>query len=224
MKTSISEIQGLKCVIRMPDDHTPEKKHPLILFLHGAGTRGTDIQPLEQHLFFKITAQHEAFPFVTVAPLCTENTWFDLFDPLKRLVAELATYDFVDPARIYLMGASMGGYTAWQLAMSIPDMFAAMVPICGGGMYWNAARLVNLPIWAFHGALDQTVLPEESVKMVNAVNKKNGNAKLTLYPNNRHDAWTDTFSNPAVFAWLLKHKKSTGADLTDDYHGSTLYG
>ena len=76
----------------------------------------------------------------------------------------------------------MGAYAAWQLAMTKPDMFAALVPVCGGGMYWNAARLKNIPIRAFHGALDTTVLPEESVHMVAAVNNSGGKAELTVYP------------------------------------------
>ena len=64
----------------------------------------------------------------------------------------------------------MGGYGTWQLAISMPEAFAAIVPICGGGMYWDAGRLKKVPVWAFHGDSDPTVFPEESVKMVNAVN------------------------------------------------------
>jgi predicted peptidase len=105
----------------------------------------------------------------------------------------------------------MGGYGTWQLAVSVPDAFAAMIPVCGGGMYWDAGRLKKIPIWAFHGALDKTVLPEESLKMVAAVNGKGGKAKLTIYPNNAHDAWTDTYSNPEVYAWLLEHTKGESA-------------
>jgi hypothetical protein len=76
----------------------------------------------------------------------------------------------------------MGGYGTWHIAMSLPNYFAAIVPICGGGMYWNAARLVNVPAWAFHGEADSAVYCEESKKMVDAVNAKGGNAKLTIFP------------------------------------------
>ncbi len=126
------------------------------------------------------------YPFMLVAPQCNKNTWFDLMDSLKKLVYLLADDETVDEKRIYLMGLSMGGYGTWQLAMSIPEMFAAIVPICGGGMYWNAGRLANVPVWAFHGKLDTTVFVEESEKMVNAVNAKGGNAKLTIYPELKH--------------------------------------
>ena len=90
---------------------------------------------------------------------------------------------------------------------ALPEAFAAIVPVCGGGMYWDARRLKETPVWAFHGAQDKTVLPEESLHMVEKVNAFGGNAKLTLYPNNAHDAWTDTYSNPEVYAWLLEHIK-----------------
>ena len=84
-------------------------------------------------------------------------------------------------------------------------------------MYWNARRLVNVPVWAFHGAKDPTVLVEESIKMVEAVNKRGGNAKLTIYPENAHDAWTDTFSNPEVYAWLLTNKNENAKALINEY-------
>ena len=147
-----------------------------------------------------------------------------MFDNLKRLVTEVTAYDSVDRSRVYLMGSSMGGYATWQLAMSMPTAFAAIVPICGGGMYWNAARLVNVPVRAFHGALDHTVLVEESVKMVDAVNKNGGNAKLTVYPNNGHDAWSDTYSNPEVYEWLLGNVNKNDLELKDEYKESKIYG
>jgi predicted peptidase len=161
----------------------------------------------------------EDFPFVMVAPVCPEatDTWFDHFPSLKGLIVEVIESDYADPERIYVMGGSMGGYTTWELGMSMPERFAAIVPICGGGMYWNAGRLVNVPVWAFHGAKDPTVLVEESIKMVDAVNKRGGCAKLTIYPNNGHDAWNDTFKNPEVYEWLLSHKNENAKALINEY-------
>ena len=123
-----------------------------------------------------------------------------------------------------MTGGSMGGYATWQLAMSMPEYFAAIAPVCGGGMYWNARRIVNIPIWAFHGGKDPTVFPEESKKMVDAVNKRGGNAKLTIYPENGHDAWTDTYSNPELYRWLLSHTNQNPPVLSDDYSSPHLYG
>ena len=201
------ELNGLTYTVRYPEGFEEGKQYPTILFLHGAGTRWTSLETLEGNAISRYAQANEDFPFVLVMPLCTEETWFDLWQQLKDLVALLQNTPWVDASRLYLSGNSMGGYSAWQLAISVPDAFAAMIPVCGGGMYWDAGRLKKIPVWAFHGALDTTVLPEESQKMVDAVNKRGGNAKLTIYPNNTHDAWTDTYSNPEVYAWLLQHRK-----------------
>jgi predicted peptidase len=214
----------LRYVIRYPEGFSENKRYPVIVFLHGAGTRGDDMSRLISHPFFVLTEKHENFPFLCVAPLCTENTWFDLWEHLEGLIAQIAQLPFADQSRIYLTGASMGGYAAWQLAMSLPEYFAALVPVCGGGMYWNAKRLVDIPVWAFHGAKDRNVLLEESVKMVEAVNRRGGDAKLTVYPENEHDAWSDTYSNPDVFAWLLQHQKKNGESSVDEYNNTAVYG
>ena len=218
------QLGKLRYLITFPEGFSDEKRYPIILFLHGAGSRGSDIRNLISNPFFKLTEKHERFPFVCIAPLCSENTWFDLWEHLEKLVVEIAGLPFADQNRIYLMGASMGGYATWQLAMSMPRYFAAIVPICGGGMYWNAARLVNVPVWAFHGAKDAVVLLEESVKMVEAVKRSGGKAKLTVYPENGHDAWSDTYSDPNVFLWLLQHRCENGNACIDNYNRSDLYG
>ena len=213
-----------KYVIRYPDGFSRGKQYPVILFLHGAGTRGDDINVLKNGLFFTLTGKHREFPFITVAPLCGENTWFDLWESLKDFVREITKFPFADRDRIYLLGTSMGGYAAWQLAMSMPEYFAAVVPVCGGGMYWNAGRLKDVPIWAFHGGKDHVVHVEESVKMVDAVNRNGGKAKLTVYPDNDHDAWSETYSNPEVFSWLLQHRNATTKAFSDGYHDPEIYG
>jgi len=91
-------------------------------------------------------------------------------------------------------------------------------------MYWDAARLANVPVWAFHGAKDTTVFVEESVKMVDAVNHSGGCAKLTIYPEKGHDAWSDTYSNHKVFEWLLEYETSRNAAVADVHSGSQVYG
>lgn len=218
------EFESLKYLIVYPDGYEKGKKYPVILQLHGAGGRGMPVLEMLGHPFFVHTEKMEDFPFVSVSPVCHENTWFDLFETLERFAISVSQAEYCDPERLYLTGGSMGGYTTWQLAMSLPDLFAAIVPVCGGGMYWNASRLVNVPVWAFHGAKDTTVLPEESEKMVNAVNKRGGNAKLTVYPENGHNSWDDTFSNPEVYRWMLSHKKQNGKVIVDEYTDLTKYG
>lgn len=224
MRKEIRSWKNMQYVVRYPKGYLEGKKYPVILFLHGAGSRGTDINLLLNNPFFQLTDIDLELPFVTVAPQCSANTWFDLFETLERFVKELAVMPFVDSSKIYLIGASMGGYATWQLAMSLPEYFAAIVPICGGGMYWNAGRLVNVPVWAFHGQKDTVVFSEESAKMVEAVKRSGGDARLTMYPENAHDAWSDTYRNPKVFEWLLTNENQNAMNLTDKYEGSDIYG
>ena len=225
MKIEIKDYKKLKYIFVFPDNYNESKKYPLLFKLHGAGGRGHDITPLlNDSAFLKEREKLSDFEFITVMPLCHENTWFDMWEELKDFVVYIAQTDNIDSERIYLMGASMGGYATWQLAMSCPELFAAIVPICGGGMYWNAARLVNVPIWAFHGAKDTVVLPRESEIMVERANACGGNAKLTVYPENDHNAWSDTFSNPKVYEWLLSHKNENAKQIIDIYKDVEKYG
>ena len=214
----------MQYAVNFPNHYIEGKKYPVILFLHGAGSRGNDINKIINNPYFTEAAGKPDFPFISVVPQCHENTWFDVWERLKALVNDIANLPFADKGRIYVMGASMGGYATWQLAMSMADYFAAVVPICGGGMYWNAGRLVNVPIWAFHGAKDTTVLLEESIKMVDAVKCHGGDAKLTVYPENGHNAWSDTYADPEVFSWLLQHRNRNNQNYDDAYNEAEMYG
>lgn len=200
-------FENLQYVVKYPKNYDETKKYPTIFFLHGSGSRGTNAFDMRKNDFFVVTEYLEEFDFVTVAPMCHEDTWFDVWEKLRALVLAVPDMPFCDESRIYCIGVSMGGYAAWQLGMSLPHVFSAMVPICGGGMYWNAARLKNVPIWAFHGEDDTLVYPEESAKMVSAVNDCGGNALLTVYEGVGHAVWLDVYSNPDVFEWLLGHRK-----------------
>ena len=217
-------LDGMRYVIRFPEGYEKGKRYPVLFFFHGAGTRGSDLSKLTGNPFFTNASAIDRYSFIVVAPQCSENTWFDMFERLKSLVRQVAAADFADSDRIYAIGASMGGYATWQMAMSMPDVFAAIVPICGGGMYWNAPRLKNLPVWAFHGEKDTVVLVEETKKMVAAVSKAGGNVKMTLYPENKHDAWTDTYRNDEVFTWMLSHKKGGACVEQNAFSDSKIYG
>ena len=183
---------------------------PLILYLHGAGSRGNTLSSIAHVGPLLEVDNGRSIPAAIAAPLCEKDNWFEIFETLLDFVDTMAGEPNIDRSRIYLTGVSMGGYAAWQLAMSRPEVFAALIPICGGGMEWNAARLRNIPIWAFHGALDTTVSPQESLKMVAAVNKNGGSAKITLFEKTAHNAWDYVFSREEVWNWLFSNRKIKG--------------
>lgn len=204
--------KNLKCnyLLFLPDSYGEEKKSwPLMLFLHGAGERGNDLQLVKKHGPPKIVEKQKDFPFIVVSPQCPKELWWDeKLDVLIHLLDEIvAKYD-VDEERVYLTGLSMGGYGTWALGARYAERFAAIAPICGGGTLHMVLKLNEVPIWAFHGAKDQVVPLEESERMVKMINKRGGNAKLTVYPEAGHDSWTETYDNPEFYDWLLSHRKN----------------
>ena len=208
------ELNGLQYLVKYPENFCGAKKYPMIFFLHGVGSCGDTFEKLEKNPYFLNGLTDR---FITYAPLCNSVSWFDLFEHLKALLEFAANEKYVDDERIYGMGASMGGYGIWQLAMSVPEYFAAIVPICGGGMYWSAYRLKNVPIWAFHGEDDEVVLCRESVKMTEAVNSCGGTAKLTVCQGVAHNSWDSVYNNESVFDWLLENKRKIHLNCENKY-------
>jgi len=209
---TVSRTLGCDYLLFLPASYGNEKKDwPLILFLHGAGERGDNLDLVKKHGPPKIVEKQEDFPFIVVSPQCPKDQWWnDNLDVLINLLDDIvAKYD-VDRQRIYLTGLSMGGYGSWALGSKYPDRFAAVAPICGGGMRIMAFGLKDVPVWAFHGAKDKVVPLEESEEMVAAINARGGNAKLTVYPDAGHDSWTETYDNPEFYDWLLEHRKDAG--------------
>ena len=208
MKKEILRYKEIDYVIRYPEGFLEgsEKKYPLLFYIHGSGGRGRDIERMMEHPFFQETDPLQ-LPAVSVVPQCYEDSWFSIFEQLQEFLRFHMDQAYIDRDRVYVMGSSMGGYTTWQLAMSRPEWFAAIVPICGGGMYWNAGRMANMGVWAFHGSEDPSVFPEESRKMVDALNSKGGTARLTIYEGVGHNAWVPTFRNEEMWTWLFNHKR-----------------
>ncbi len=187
------------------------KRWPLLLFLHGAGERGHSLKKILKHGPPKLIAAGQSFPFIVVAPQCPAGvTWDD--EALLALLDHVQRRHRVHPKKIFLSGLSMGGYGAWSLGLNHPHRFAALAPICGGGDLIDLLlaegrrlrQLKNLPVWAFHGAKDDVVPPVESERMVQALRELGNPARLTINPEAAHDAWTETYENPELYAWLLK--------------------
>ena len=189
----------------------PGKKWPLLLFLHGMGERGDDLDLLRTYGPAKIAEHQPEFPFICLTPQCPEGeTWIGQLRVLKLLLDEVSSSYSVDLDRIYVTGFSMGGYGTWGLAMNYPEAFAAIAPICGGGKALFAEDLKHIPVWAFHGADDLVVPVEESQRMVDALRAAGGQARLTVYPGVDHDSWTETYENPELYEWFLRHRRDLG--------------
>ncbi|AVH65005.1 phospholipase [Nostoc sp. 'Peltigera membranacea cyanobiont' 213] len=177
---------------------------PTILFLHGAGQRGSDLDDVRKHGVAKVVEQQSDFPFIVISPQCPRREYWNI-ERLSTLLDEVIASCAVDPDRVYLTGLSMGGYGTWHLAAAQPERFAAIAPICGGGNPQAAGKLKNLPVWAFHGAKDNVVPLSESEIMVSALKVHDGNVKFTVYPEANHDSWTQTYNNPELYEWFLQH-------------------
>ncbi len=208
-KTMSVGAKTRRYVVYVPHEYDATKAWPLIVFLHGAGERGDDgLMPTEVGLGSAIRRHVERFPCVVVMPQCPDGMYWDkAFRDIDEAIARTEIEYAIDPARVYLTGISMGGYATWIYGAAQADRFAALLPICGGGKIEDAPALATLPIWAFHGDKDETVLPEESRKMVHAVKKAGGKAWYTEYHDIGHNSWDKAYNDPKAIKWLLKQRK-----------------
>ncbi len=207
---TITKTISCKYLLFLPEGYG-KKQHrwPMILFLHGAGEGGDDLEKVKVHGLPKIVEKQKDFPFIVVSPQYPKGDWWThRVDVLINLLDNIVSRYNVDTERIYLTGLSMGGYGTWDLACKYPERFAAVAPICGGGSTDVARNLVNVPVWAFHGAKDDVVFLKASQEMVDAVNKAGGNAKLTVYPDAGHNSWTKTYDNKQLYDWFLEHRRN----------------
>jgi predicted peptidase len=182
---------------------------PLILFLHGAGESGDDLEKVKKHGPPRLISEGKEFPFVVVSPQSPGGGWSA--ETLGVLLDEVIEKYAVDKDRIYLTGLSMGGYGTWDTALAFPDRFAAIAPICGGGTSRRVRRIRHVPAWIFHGAKDEAVPLKEGQDMADALKAAGGNVKFTVYPEAGHDSWTETYNNPELYTWFLQHKRQTPA-------------
>lgn len=217
----------IKYRLMSPEDSTPNRKYPLIVFLHGAGERGNDNR--KQLLYFPETmAQPEnrkRFPCFIVAPQCPNGRqWVDVpwsdrkstpLPPMSEALvqAEAAVDDVlhtwpIDPERVCLVGLSMGGYGTWDWAVRRPQKFAAIAPLCGGGDETKAAVLKDMAIWAVHGDRDEAVPVERSRAMIDAVKAAGGHPKYSELAGVGHNCWSKAFTPSfGLFDWLLAQKR-----------------
>lgn len=197
-------FESLRYLVSYPEGFDPANKYPLVIFLHGAGTRGDDIAVLRDgNGNFRDLQSRQSRGYVLLAPLCSATDWNEIMPSLIGLTDEARQWPFIDATRVHLTGNSMGGYGTWELASLRPEWFASIMPVCGGGTPWMAGRLKDVPVRAFHGMKDATVDPSESLKMCVAVNKKGGCAELILFPDLCHNCWSRAYSTEENYDWFL---------------------
>lgn len=198
-------------LLYLPKNYDEQESWPLVLFLHGAGERGDNLELVKKHGPPKLVSEGQEFPFIVVSPQCPKDVWWEPIE-LSALLDQVIKTHKVDEDRIYVTGLSMGGFGTWRLAAFTPHRLAAIAPICGGGEKYWARRFPHLPTWAFHGAKDKGVPLERSQEMVDAMKEKGGEPKLTIYPDAEHDSWTETYNNPDFYTWLLAQKRKPQAN------------
>lgn len=212
----------MRYLLLVPRGHDKQQRYPLVFWLHGGGSRGDDVKLLlahgDQHgLGYLARSDNQLkFPSFIVAPQCPQNKFCS--DPHSdqptnemELVWEIldkvqADYT-VDKNRLYVMGISLGGYGTWEIIMRRPGMFAAAVPICGGGNAAKAPAMTKTAIWAFHGEEDEMVDVSESRKMIAALKRAGANPRYTEYKGVGHNSWVRAFAEPDLLSWMFAQKK-----------------
>ncbi len=219
----------------VPANYDKSKQYPVVLALHGSGERGKDnnIQLTANQLATAWIADslQNRVPHFVIAPQCpAESTWVNYGKPVDavpfsgtlkivmEIVDSLDREFSLDPDRHYVVGLSMGGYAGWDLTVRFPDRFAAAVPICGAGDTTKAARIKDIPIWAFHGDMDPTVNVSGSRSMIAVLERAGGHPKYTEYPGVGHDSWSKALKEPGLPSWLFEQKR-INASLIHDLPG-----
>ncbi len=206
--TRVGDPQAkLGYLLYLPENYQPNERSPLLLFLHGAGERGSDLALVTIHGPPKMIAQGQHLPFVVVSPQCPEKQRWHV-PTLLALLDDLETRYSIDKDRVYVTGLSMGGVGTWSLIAAEPDRFAAAVPVCGHSHPRDAHPAARVPTWVVVGDRDFMALVGNSLGMVNSLQALQADVKLTLYSGVGHDSWTQTYGTPELYEWMLRHRLS----------------
>lgn len=203
--------------ILRPANYKLETKYPLVLCLHGAAGRGTDNKSRGTRAFGALSSPEvqKAYPAFLLTPQCPNGKrWVGKQMELVLEILESVKNEFsIDPARVYVTGQSMGAYGTWYAILHHPHLFAAAVPVCGGGDPSLAERIAHVPIWAFHGEKDNVVSPDVSKEMYEALKRVGGKIRYTEYPSVGHDSWSKAWAEQELIPWLYQqHKKPDAGD------------
>lgn len=218
----------------MPKNFDSTKQYPVVLFLHGAGERGSDNkkQLIHGSKLFTNPIHRDTFPAIVIFPQCPKNSYWSNVTinrnsrPIKlkfpsnkkptkplalvmKLMDEMATKPYVDNSKIYVGGLSMGGMGTFEIIYWKPTFFAAAFSICGAGNPKTTKKYAKTtPFWVFHGAKDDVVSPQASVAMVNEILRNGGTPNFSLYANDNHNSWDTAFAEPKLLSWLFSNTKT----------------
>lgn len=193
-------------LLHVPEDYDkyPDKKWPVIFYLHGRHASGKNLQSLKRYGLPYYISKGKKMDFIVVSPQCpwgknwASDDWFNpVYDEVNGKLR-------VDDSRIYLIGMSMGGFGTWALANRMPDRFAAISPMCGGADVRWADQLSKTPTWVFHGTADRQIPISRSEVMVKALEKKKAEVKFSRLAGQGHDI-SKQFNDDELYAWLLQH-------------------
>ncbi|MBK6938360.1 MAG: prolyl oligopeptidase family serine peptidase [Chitinophagaceae bacterium] len=231
-KIFINDGDTLPYRILLPENYNPAKKYPLVYFLHGAGERGNDNEKQLVHgakLFLKEAVRKE-FPAIVVFPQCPQKSFWSNVEfkmnegkrtfafkadgepTLGMKLAQQLLYQLlkdykIHKKKVYVGGLSMGGMGTFEIVRRNPKLFAAAIPICGGGEPAAVSKMKKVKWWVFHGAKDDVVPPALSVTMVEALKEAGASVKFTLYPDANHNSWDPAFAEPELLTWLFRIKR-----------------
>jgi predicted peptidase len=199
---------SLDYLVYLPANYEKDKSKQwtLVVFLHGAGERGSDVQVVRKTGLTRTLEQRGTLPYVMVAPQCPANTIWNV-GTLDKFLDQILTDYRVDKKRVVLTGLSMGGFGTWNWSVEHPERFAGLVPICGGGKSDKATALKGMPIWAFHGDADPAVKFATGQAIVDAAKAAGADIKFTVYPGVGHNSWGKAYAEPELEAWILARKK-----------------
>ena len=189
------------------------RRWPLVVFLHGWGESGDDLELLKYHGIPRLIEDSSDFPFVVVSPQAPVGVeWQELTAPLSDFVRWVADNYLVDRNRISLTGLSTGGKGVWALAVENPDLFAAIAPMAADipqveRFLDRVQTLRHLPVWVFHGARDDIYPAENTDAIVERLKSVNGNVRYTVYPDANHISWNAAYGNPELYQWLFEQSR-----------------
>lgn len=203
--------EGLPYRFALPPGYDPRTRYPVVVYLHGSAERGNDGQSHLKNGVDRLLGQ----PLIAVAPQCPRHdtfggSWYGGESETQRrvvsLVRELGRRRSVDAQRVSLIGYSMGAIGAWSMIERRPELFSAAVPIAGDLHPESARSLLQFPIWAFHGADDHLVSPENTRKVAAWMAERGGVFRYTEFPGVGHDSWQGAFDTPELLPWLLSQR------------------